>query len=59
VDVGLEDVGYREAVAARDLEIDVDVGPRVDDRGDPRAVVAEKVRALRDPVGQVSIGIES
>ena len=43
VGVGLEHVLDRHAEVAREAQVLVDVEPRIDDRGDPRVVVADQV----------------
>ncbi len=51
MDVRLEDVRDRDAEPLRELQIDLDIWPRIDHGRDPSPVVAYEVRELCDSVG--------
>ena len=51
MDVGLEDVGDGDFPLAGQLEIDLHVGPRIDDGRRAGLVVADQIRQLRDAFG--------
>jgi hypothetical protein len=52
VDMGLEDVGDDEAVAPRDIEVNVDVRPRVDHGCRACGIVTDEIGRLGDAVGE-------
>ena len=53
VEVGLEDVADPQARLASRIEVDVDVAPRVDDRGHAGLVVGDEGREMTEPLDPV------
>ncbi len=51
MDVGFDDVGDPQAFFAGQVEVDIDVAPRVDHRGDRGLAVSHQVGNLRQAVG--------
>ena len=54
VEVRLDDVADPKVVLARRIEIDVDVAPRIDDRGEPRRLIGDQGREVPEPFDAVA-----
>ena len=50
VEVRLDDVADPKVVLARRIEIDVDVAPWIDDRGETRRLIGDQGREMPEPV---------
>ncbi len=53
VEMGLDDVADPQAGRPRRLEVDVDVAPRVDDRGGARRLIGDERRQMAEPLDPV------
>src|SRR5205814_9537326 len=51
VNMGLENMGNRDVFCARQLEINFDIGPRIEHRSDALLVVSDQIRNFRQPFG--------
>ncbi|WP_239664534.1 hypothetical protein, partial [Stutzerimonas stutzeri] len=51
MDVRLDGIGDAQALVARQVEVDLDVAPRIDHRGDGGLAVAHQIGNLRQTFG--------